>query len=195
MTTCSPPFAAPATAAFSPVASPPGPAASSSSSPAGPAVRGPSPMPGSNGSNSPPLQPAPIERGEIIRRSDVELRPHAGALPKQAVASLDAIVGKEAVQGIRADSLLQANQVRSPLVVRRGERVAVRARTGGISVRTYALAQQDGALGDLVTVQSLEGKEQYAARVSGLRELEIFAAGAEVREIAAADTQPATSRK
>ena len=39
-------------------------------------------------------------------------------------------------------------------------------------------AQQDGSLGDLVQVQALEGKERYAARVSGVRELEVFAAGA-----------------
>lgn len=126
-----------------------------------------------------------IERGEIVRRSDIELRPHAGALPKQAIVSLDSIVGKEALQGIRTDSLLQANQFRAPLVVRRGERVMVRARTGGVSVRTYAVAQQDGGMGDLVTVQSLEGKQTYAARVSGLRELEIFVAGADAREMAA----------
>lgn len=125
-----------------------------------------------------------IERGEFIRRTDVELRPHAGALPKLAIVSLKSIVGKEAVQGIRADSLLFANQVRSPLIVRRGERVSIRARAAGVTVRTYAVAQQDGSLGELVTVQSLEGKERYAARVSGLRELEIFAAGAAADDVA-----------
>lgn len=125
-----------------------------------------------------------IERGAILRRTDVELRPHSGALPKHALASLESIVGKEAIQGIRADSLLLANQIRSPLIVYRGERVSIRARAAGVSVRTYAVAQQDGSLGDLVTVQSLEGKERYAARVSGLRELEIFAAGASADDVA-----------
>lgn len=127
-----------------------------------------------------------IERGEFIRRADVELRPHSGALPKHALTSLESIVGKEATQGIRADSLLLANQIRSPLIVHRGERVSVRARAAGVSVRTYAVAQQDGGLGDLVTVQSLEGKERYAARVSGLRELEILSAGASAGDVAAA---------
>ena len=125
-----------------------------------------------------------IERGELVRRADVELRPYAGALPRMAVVSLDEVVGKEAVQGIRADSLLMANQIRSPYLVRRGERVSVRARTGGITVRTYALVQQDGGLGDLVAVQTLETKERYSARVSGLRELEVFAAGASAGDIA-----------
>lgn len=127
-----------------------------------------------------------IERGEIVRRADVELRSYAGALPRLTVVSLEEVVGKEAVQGIRADSLLLANQVRSPYLVHRGERVSVSARTGGITVRTYALVQQDGGLGDLVAVQTIETKERYSARVSGLRELEVFAAGASAGDVAAA---------
>ena len=127
-----------------------------------------------------------IERGELVRRTDVDLRPYAGALPRLAVVSVDEVVGKEAVQGIRADSLLLANQVRSPYLVRRGERVSVSARTGGITVRTFALVQQDGGLGDLVAVQTIETKERYTARVSGLRELEVFAAGPSASDVAAA---------
>jgi flagella basal body P-ring formation protein FlgA len=130
----------------------------------------------------------PIKRGDLIRRSDVELRPHLGALPSQSALSLDAVVGHEAVQGIRPDSIVQTNQLRSPVIVRRNERVSVRARAAGVSVQTYAMAQQDGGMGDLVMVQSLASKERYAARVIGIRELEIFTAGASAAEIAASPT-------
>lgn len=127
-----------------------------------------------------------IERGDFVRAADVVLRPTAGQLPAQAIASVDAAVGKEAVQTIRADSVLQATQLRAPIVVRRGERVAVKARAAGVMVRTYATAREDGSLGDLIMVEALTGRERYAARVSGPRELEVFAAGASAEEIAAA---------
>lgn len=130
----------------------------------------------------------PVKRGDLIRRSDVELRPHLGALPAQAAIALDAVIGKEAVQGLRPDSIVQTNQVRSPIVVRRNERVSVRARAAGVSVRTYAMAQQDGGMGDLVMVQSIASKERYAARVVGVRELEIFTAGASAAELASSPT-------
>ena len=130
----------------------------------------------------------PVKRGDLIRRSDVELRPHLGALPSQSALSLDAVVGHEAVQGIRPDSIVQTNQLRTPVIVRRNERVSVRARAAGVSVQTYAMAQQDGGMGDLVMVQSLASKERYAARVIGVRELEIFTAGASAAEIAASPT-------
>jgi flagella basal body P-ring formation protein FlgA len=125
-----------------------------------------------------------IERGELVRRSDVEVRPFGGALPTQAVLSPEAIVGKEAVQAIRPDSILVTTYVRSPIIVRRGERVGVRARAAGVVVRTFAIAQQEGGLGDLVMVQAVDGKDRYAARVSGVRELEVFAAQPTVTEVA-----------
>ena len=127
----------------------------------------------------------PIKGGDLIRRSDVELRPCLGALPSQSALALEAVVGQEAVQGIRPDSIVQTNQIRTPVIVRRNERVSVRARAAGVSVRTYAMAQQDGGMGDLVMVQSIASKERYAARVIGVRELEIFTAGASAAELAA----------
>jgi flagella basal body P-ring formation protein FlgA len=126
-----------------------------------------------------------IERGDLVRLTDVEVRPQAGALPGRAIATTEAAVGKEAVQTIRAGGVLVASQLRAPVLVRRGERVSVRARTGGVTVRTYAMAQQDGSLGDLVMVTPTDSREKYVARVSGVRELEVFAAGATAGDVAA----------
>jgi flagella basal body P-ring formation protein FlgA len=127
-----------------------------------------------------------IAKGDFLRAADVALRPHTGSVPALAFRSLDAIIGKEAVQAIRPEAMLLASHVRAPLLVRRGELVQVRARATGVLITTYATAQQDGSLGDLVQVQSLEGKERFVARVSGPQELEIFAAGASASDIVSA---------
>ncbi|HMP05960.1 MAG TPA: flagellar basal body P-ring formation chaperone FlgA, partial [Lacipirellulaceae bacterium] len=100
-----------------------------------------------------------IAAGDLIRPTDVELRPLGGALPAKAARAADDVVGKEAAQAIREGSVVLVNQTRAPLLVRRGERVAVRARAAGIIVRTYGTAQQNGCLGDLVAVQHLDGKQ------------------------------------
>jgi flagella basal body P-ring formation protein FlgA len=127
----------------------------------------------------------PIAAGDFIRATDVALRPHIGQMSDKIATSLEQVVGKETRQAIRADGLLYINQVRSPLLVRKGERVTVRARAGSVVARTYGTVQQDGSLGELVQVQALEGRERYAARVSGFRELEVFAAGASANDLAA----------
>ena len=126
-----------------------------------------------------------IERGDLVRTTDIELRPQAGALPGRAIASTQEAIGKEAVQTIRAGGVVLGSQLRAPVLVRRGERVSVRARTGGVTVRTYAMAQQDGSLGDLVMVTPTDSRDKYVARVSGVRELEVFAAGATAGDLAA----------
>jgi flagella basal body P-ring formation protein FlgA len=125
----------------------------------------------------------PITRGSFVRATDVALRPYTRTAPTNATTSLDAIVGKEAVQDIRENSMIMTSQVRAPLLVRRGERVSVCAKAAGVIVRTYATAQQDGSLGDLIAVQALETKDRYSARVSGVRELEVLAIGASADDL------------
>lgn len=124
-----------------------------------------------------------INVGDFVRATDVELKTFSGNIPSQAATTLETIVGKEAMQAIRPGTMVLSNQVRAPRLVHRGERVSVRARAAGIMVHTYATAQQDGSLGDLIAVQALEGKDRFAARVSGLRELEVLAAGVSAADI------------
>ena len=127
---------------------------------------------------------SPIEAGSLIRRSDVEMRPFAGVVSSQSVTSIDAAVGMEARRPIRADAMLSASNLRKPRLVNRGETVSVFARVGGVTVRKLAIAKQDGGLGDLVQVESGPNRERYAARVSGHRELEVYAIGNDARDLA-----------
>ncbi len=125
-----------------------------------------------------------IARGDIIRVSDVEIREHEGNVPSTALSTLVQAVGMEAKQSIRANTIVQKNYIRAPLQVKRGETVTVFARSGGISVRTLAVARQEGAMGDLVQVETFEGKKRFAASVSGPRRLDVLAAGAKVKDYA-----------
>lgn len=119
-----------------------------------------------------------IERGSLVGAADVEIRQQGGHVPVTAVQSLAQAIGKEAMQPIDANATLQQSQLRSPLQVQRGETVKVFARTGGITVSTFAIVQQNGALGDLVQVQTLDKNDRFAARVSGWKQLEVLPTGA-----------------
>jgi len=125
-----------------------------------------------------------IKKGDIIRAADVELRQHEGRVPSHVLSTPDQVVGMEARRSIPANVILQENQVRAPLQVERGETVTVVARTGGISVRTFAVARQDGAMGDLVQIETLDGSQRFAARVSGRHRLEVLAAGTQAGDYA-----------
>ncbi len=125
-----------------------------------------------------------IERGMLVRASDVELRSHSMQQASSGIVrSLESAVGLVAKSPIRADTILRDYHLRKPILVERGETVAVFARSAGVQVRTDVVAKQDGAMGDLVQVETLDKRERYAARVVGRRELEVFTARSTAAEL------------
>ncbi|NQU24167.1 MAG: flagellar basal body P-ring formation protein FlgA [Candidatus Nealsonbacteria bacterium] len=125
-----------------------------------------------------------LPRGAVLRASDVELRnlvPGDGDVP--GFRSIEEVIGMETTSTIAKGKVLPAGSVRAPLLVRRSDIVTVCARSSGILVRTQARAREDGSLGDLVNVESLSDRTAYVARVSAMREVEVYA-----RSIRAAST-------
>jgi flagella basal body P-ring formation protein FlgA len=81
----------------------------------------------------------------------------------------------EARQPIAAGDVIFTDKVQAPVLVKRGEVITVVSQAGNIRVTTKARARQDGSRGELVQLESLETRETYDARVTGLREAAVFA--------------------
>jgi flagella basal body P-ring formation protein FlgA len=120
-----------------------------------------------------------VPRGSVITAVDVELRTieRSGKLagPRALLDSIEKIIGMEVRQPLQAGEVVWADQVQSPVLVKRGDLISVSSQGGGIRVRTDARALQEGANGDLIQVESLESKQRYDARVVGSREAAVFA--------------------
>jgi|GEM_PF-1985835 len=125
-----------------------------------------------------------IERGQIVHRTDVEIREREGNLPSNSLTDIQWVLGKEAQRVIRAEQVLLVNQVRAPMQVQRGETVNVFVRTGGIVVRTRAIAKEAGAMGDLIALETLEGKRRLDGSISGPGEVNIYATGGRATDYA-----------
>jgi flagella basal body P-ring formation protein FlgA len=128
----------------------------------------------------------PIERGQIITAADVAIQKWT-ALPqqtsrRQVATSLDSLIGMEATKAIQEGEAIYSDDFRAQLLVKKGQEIAVSTSGGGIRVRVIARAKQDGARGELITVESLEGKEPFQAVVSGPREATVFTGAAPPRE-------------
>jgi flagella basal body P-ring formation protein FlgA len=119
----------------------------------------------------------PIERGHVLTAADVEVQQWDNAPIKRGrepVETVEPLIGMEATRSIQVGDPVALDDVRSPLLVKRGEEIAVYARGGGIQVRTLARAREDGARGELIGVESLEEKVPFDAVVTGLREAVVF---------------------
>jgi flagella basal body P-ring formation protein FlgA len=122
----------------------------------------------------------PIARGSVITAADVQLQ-QASSAPQTTsrrtpITSLDELIGMEARQAIQPGTTIMSDYVQAPLLVKRGEIITVVSQAGGIRVRTTARAREDGALGELVQVETLKTRERYDARVTGPRAAAVFAA-------------------
>lgn len=136
-----------------------------------------------------------LPRGALVQPTDVELR-RAGEFDDamSALRSIDDVVGKETVRAVGQGKLLTEEELRAPLLVRRGDVVTVYARSPGITVRTNARARDDGSQGDLIAVESLGERQRFFARVSGIRQVEVYARSQRATESSAFASSGATLR-
>ncbi len=130
-----------------------------------------------------------IRRGEVIRASDVELRPltlvrQDEEFPEQ----LDNVIGKEATRSLVADRPIPRESLREPVVVHRNDVVTVMAMAGNVLVRREMLALQDAGMDELVEVQPLTPQrrgrarqaERFQAQVTGPGEAIVLSAPVQV---------------
>ena len=121
-----------------------------------------------------------LPRGAIVRPEDLVLTSTIPASEQgDAIRSLEEVVGRETTRAIAEGHMLDRSVLRSPVMVRRGDVVTVFARSAGIRVRTLARARDEGGVGDLISVESLQDRKAYFARVSGAHEVEVYAHAAQ----------------
>ncbi|MFV2065560.1 MAG: flagellar basal body P-ring formation chaperone FlgA [Pirellulales bacterium] len=106
---------------------------------------------------------------------------------RESFHTIDEVIGMETTRSVVAGQQLDKTVLRHPLLVRRGDIVTVYARTGGIQVRTTARARDDASAGELVMVESVGDRKRYFARVTGTREVDVFAGSTRIEEPAARD--------
>ncbi|MGD0517958.1 MAG: flagellar basal body P-ring formation chaperone FlgA [Thermoguttaceae bacterium] len=117
-----------------------------------------------------------LSRGAVIRESDLALVRDAPREGESGVYhSIEEVAGKQAARAVPDGKIIAPDDLQAPLLVHKGDVVTVYARSAGIRVRTIARARDDGSLGDLVTMETMQDRKPYQARVCGAREAEVLA--------------------
>jgi flagella basal body P-ring formation protein FlgA len=127
-----------------------------------------------------------MRRGQVVHEGDLQYQPYsgnAGSLPVDVVADPLDIIGQEVTGLVRGGAALSLSAFAPPRVIRRGDLLEVAVGGGGVRVTTGAKAMADGAMGELIEIETLSPKRRLLAKVVDSSLVEILTQPTQVRAI------------
>ncbi|OSM02394.1 flagellar basal body P-ring formation chaperone FlgA [Magnetofaba australis] len=107
-----------------------------------------------------------LARGEIVGPQDLRWEErvvnHKGMTYADDPAQL---IGMAVKRPVRAGAPLKSDWFDRPIAIERGERVRVTAKSGALTIRAIAVADQAGRVGDAIAVRNPESSRRYLATV------------------------------
>lgn len=108
----------------------------------------------------------PLGRHKPITEDDIMVQQmDLAKVPSDAITDPEAVLGKRTRRAIGSQTVLRANLVEFPPLVRRGDVVVIVAETKGLKVTALGQVKKKGALGDRIPVVNFESKKVLYARV------------------------------
>lgn len=107
-----------------------------------------------------------LKTDELIDMADLKtvgIRVHQVNHP--FVTDQGELIGKSASRPLPPDTPLRLAFVKLPLVVKKGDRVLIEARRGGLSIRAYGVTKSSGQVGQTVMVANLDSGRELRAKV------------------------------
>lgn len=107
-----------------------------------------------------------LKADEVIESGDlktVEVKVHQVNHP--LITDQDEVIGKSASRPLPPDIPLRPAFVKLPVVIKKGDRVLIEARRGGLSIRAYGVTKSSGQIGQTVMVANLDSGRELRARV------------------------------
>lgn len=77
------------------------------------------------------------------------------------------VVGKAATRPLPPQAPIRLTALRRPFVVRKGDRVMIEAKMGGLSIQTAGVTKGNGELGQTITVSNTDSGKDLRAKVVG----------------------------
>ncbi|MCC6679724.1 MAG: flagellar basal body P-ring formation protein FlgA [Phycisphaeraceae bacterium] len=112
-----------------------------------------------------------VERGQSFTSGNCEVRQILlDDANVQPLEDPDLLLGQTAARQLRAGQTIVNEDVRSAVLIKRGELVMVRCISGNLVIRTTARAVQDGAMNETIRLRNERSREEFSASVTGLRQ-------------------------
>jgi flagella basal body P-ring formation protein FlgA len=108
-----------------------------------------------------------LPRGKILTGNDLKFAKHdKSKLPAGYMDELTEGVGMELKRQLSNGAPLTTSMIRKPKIIKRGQRVSIIARAGGMEVRMAGKALAHGAVGDRIRVLNMKSKKKIEGTVT-----------------------------
>ncbi len=88
-------------------------------------------------------------------------------LDHQLIMDVKDVIGKSAARPLQTNNPIRLGMVKKPYAVRKGDRVSIEARHGGLSIQVVGLAKTSGELGQTATVSNVDSGKELRAKIVG----------------------------
>ena len=107
-----------------------------------------------------------LSKGSVLQESDLSLQKR-NTLPFNHgyYENISEVIGLETSTAMRAGALLKPESLSSPILINRGDLVMIKAQVPGIIISMHGIAQNNGALGDLVKVKNSSSAKVVEGKV------------------------------
>jgi flagella basal body P-ring formation protein FlgA len=108
----------------------------------------------------------PVGRHKPITEDDIELlKMDLAKLPSGVITDPEAVLGKRTRRAVGAKTVLRADLVEFPPLVKRGDVVVIVVETSGLKITTLGQVKKKGRLGESIPVMNYDSKKILYARV------------------------------
>ncbi|MBN0986793.1 flagellar basal body P-ring formation protein FlgA [Amphritea sp. ZJ14W] len=104
-----------------------------------------------------------LSKGTILGDSDIYLKEYdTKSLSSAYFTNPGELIGREVKRSLASNQIISPTLVEKRLLIRKGDLVYIEARKGAMTVRMTGTAEQDGSLGEQISViNSRSGKQVY----------------------------------
>ena len=88
-------------------------------------------------------------------------------LDHQLITDMKDVIGKSAARPLQTNNPIRLGMVKKPYAIRKGDRVSIEARHGGLSIQVVGLAKSSGEIGQTATVTNVDSGKELRAKVVG----------------------------
>ena len=109
-----------------------------------------------------------IQIDSMIEAEDVRVhRIKLTDLDHQLITNVTDVIGKSAARPLQTNNPIRLGMVKKPYAVRKGDRVSIEARHGGLSIQTAGVTKMSGEVGQSVTVANVDSGKELRAKIVG----------------------------